>query len=135
MAIYHCMSKPIEEIYDIFQNACLSPEDRKFCIMAIQKLKASEMICVTASMKKAARCGASPCGSIEGGLTSIANSEGADPLAQTNKVLNVFGFCKGCSNVSRPNHVLERVGRWNAIPDIFQCPSWEDLTRMRKTAC
>ena len=135
MAIYRCMSKPISEIFDVFQKTHLSPEDRNVCALAIQKLKASEMICVMTSVLKSTQCSswASDC-PISDGYTSIANSDGADPLAKTDKVLDIFKLCPNCSKSSRAKHSSERLKQWNAIPQMVECLSWEDLATMRKAA-
>jgi hypothetical protein len=135
MAIYHCMSKPISEIYDIFQKTELSQEDRRMCTMALQRLKASEILCITSTIRRTTKCTASSCISlVEVGLASVANSEGADPLAETSKVLKKFGLCSICTTFSRAKHVSERVLGWNTIPDMLRASCWEDLAAMRVVA-
>ena len=142
MAIYRCMSKPISQIYDVFQKTRLSPEDKSTCMLAIRKLKASEMICIMTTtvlstpdrecIYRLVRCSYSCSELLHNHFTMIANADGADPLAMTNEILKAkLDLCTKCPQ-SLKNHALQRVKQWNAIPDMFQCPSWEDLVMMKE---
>jgi hypothetical protein len=137
MVVYACVSRPTSEFHDIFQKHNLSHEDRRICIIAMRRLKACEVMCIAPFLGEPSKCTfTNPnCKSkLRASLAQLENHEGADPLVQTNKILDTFGFCKTCSGLFRSWHSSERNARWNTIPDMFQCSSWEDLETVRAAA-
>ena len=103
------------------------------------KLKASEIMCLVSALSagRAPKCRKTlTCGLLaDNVLANIARSGSADPLATKDSVLGKFtGLCFGCSFGSYFEHDRYRIGQWDAIPDMVQCPSWEELSKMKAAA-
>lgn len=140
--MYECMSSPFSEMYDIFEAENLSAEDRKLCLLAIERLKIAEYkrFKFLITWTHPTKCPESMDGTIgelaerETELAELVESEGTSLLMESPDVDNDHCSSACIASFEKKNR-NSRLEAWESIPSIFKCLPWEQLSQLRQKTC